>query len=71
MGLIQSISNTFGLILLTSLLGNGIVAFPKFLWHKGNYMRSLSFFEFDANNKNENMDEAIEDLKNELGVRFY
>ena len=66
-GIIQAISSTFGLVLLTGLLGHGIVGFPKYLWHRGNNKRTLAYYEFEINNKNETLDEAEDDLKHELG----
>lgn len=47
-GLLISLSNTFGLFLLTSLLGYGIASFPRFLWNLADYKRRLREYEFKA-----------------------
>jgi hypothetical protein len=53
---------------LTSLLGYGIVGFPKFLWNISNDKRTLAQYQFEAPDLIEKIEDERRSLKEDFGV---
>lgn len=47
-GLGISLSNAFGLFLLTILCGYGLVELPRYLWFSSDYERMLRYYRFKS-----------------------
>lgn len=70
LGIGQSLSASFGLLIMICLMGYGIVDFPRYMWQQADMKRSLSFIEFqavkmeDTVNDNESaLKEVLSDVK--------
>eukprot|EP01028_Stygiella_incarcerata_P006570 TRINITY_DN267_c4_g1_i1.p1 TRINITY_DN267_c4_g1~~TRINITY_DN267_c4_g1_i1.p1 ORF type:complete len:638 (-),score=136.77 TRINITY_DN267_c4_g1_i1:131-2044(-) len=57
-GLCIASSNAFGLLIVITLLGYGLVEWPRSYWHKGNIDRSLQFLHFQAVSTFDNLESA-------------
>lgn len=70
-GLCISLSNAYGLLLLTFFLGHAIVAYPVHLWHKGDNERKLRLYEKQVVDMSDLRDDSEEVLKNMLRKANY
>jgi hypothetical protein len=71
-GLLISLSNAFGLILLTTFSGYGLVELPRWLWRSANYEYMLQYLEHKVTPTRETIDDTSDRLKHILmKLRYY
>jgi hypothetical protein len=66
LGVGQSLSNAYGLLLLVSFMGYGVVDLPRYLWQQANKERTMRLYEFEAARLEETRDEKEIALKEAL-----
>jgi len=67
LGVGQSLSNAYGLLLLILLLGYGIVEFPRYMWRQANLNGNLADYESKAARLYFDESEAEDKMKRKLG----
>jgi hypothetical protein len=66
LGIGQSLSNIYGLLMLISLMGYGVVDLPRYLWQHAHKQRTLKFYEFQAVDLDEACNNSEAEMKEQL-----
>jgi len=66
--MVMQASNIFGMTLVFLLIGYGVVALPRSLWHKADHRRRLDLLAFRASHVHETLDEKREKLAAMMGA---
>lgn len=61
-------SNAMGLVIVISLLGQGVIGLPKHLWGEGNLLRKLRFYEFQAKQLSDKIEDTHSHMIKQLAV---
>jgi hypothetical protein len=67
-GILISMSNALGLVIVISLLGQGVVGVPRFLWGEGKLLRKLHYYEFQAKELNDKIEDTHLHMIKQLAV---
>ena len=62
-------ANIWGLVLLITFMGYGMIEFPRTVWHSANTERRLTYYEYRASLVTLQLDEVEEELIEQLNVR--
>lgn len=67
MGILESLVNSFGLLVVIVMLGHGLVEVPKQLWNQGDHERRLRAIEYRVTEFTDRIDDARLNLATVLG----
>eukprot|EP01080_Neovahlkampfia_damariscottae_P001555 gene1555-12681_t len=70
LGLGMSISNAYGIVLLSILVGHSVASIPKTLWFQGDNVKMLQKNYFSAVKMSEDLDESKETLESYISEFF-
>lgn len=67
MGIVESLGNSFGLLVVIVMLGHGLVEVPRYLWQSANHDQQLKSIECRATELTERIEDARTNLAQVLG----